>query len=314
MTACEVAVTPTFLPASAVPDQLRRGGRLAAPGRALDRQHLAVEREPEPHDGLVVDSPSRSRVPAGTRRSTSACPRQSRPASTSSPVAWIAPRRLLVFSGPAGPRPRGRGGSAAVVFSTSRPAAASSSKTVPTFFAVSTSSASPVESFVSCTGNEYSYSRLFFSGPASTGSDSPPSAVRRARSAPRGPARRKTSHHAGRSSRRCQPTRSPSSWWPASCRRAPAPAPRPRLGDLRVGRLLGHRRRPRPVQRLQLGALLLQPVVQLAGRVDVLLVVGLDRGQLRCVAVDQPLLVHSTPPARWPRRPRATGRRTPRPS
>jgi hypothetical protein len=66
-----------------------------------------------------------------------------------------------------------------------------------------------------------------------------------------------------------------------------------RVGDLRVGRRGGQRRpRQRPVQRLQLGALLFQPVVQLAGRVDVLLVVRLDRGQLRRVAVGQPLLVH----------------------
>ena len=94
-------------------------------------------------------------------------------------------------------------GSTAVVFSISRPATGSSSKTVPVFFELSTSSASsPTASFVSCTGNDYSYSRLFFSAPRSIGSDSPPSAAPSAISASWSSVfSRKTSHQAGRPSR-----------------------------------------------------------------------------------------------------------------
>ena len=155
----------------------------------------------------------------------------------------------------------------------------------PAFFAVSTSSASsPADTFVSCTGNEYSYRWLRFSGPRYRLEGQPAQrravlaqllAVQVLQPEDLPPGRR--------SSRRCQPTRSPSSSCPASCSRSASSCSAACASVTFGSGLGGHPRRPRqrPVQRLQLGALLLQPVVQLAGGVDVVLVVRLDRGQLR---------------------------------
>ena len=226
-----------------------------------------------------------------------------------------------MFSGPPGPSPRGRGGSAAVVFSTSRPAAASSSKTVPTFFAVSTSSASsPTDSFVSCTGNVYSYSRLFFSAPRSTGSDSPPSAVPSAISASRSSVLQPEDLPPGRAVLAAVPAHEVAEQLVPG---VVQPRGQLQLGGLDVADRLGvgcavaaataaaaaraappARRAAAPATRAARGSSRRRPCCRTR-----------SSSSFCCVAVGQPLLVHRARcRARWPPRPRATGRRTPRPS
>src|SRR4051794_19001885 len=87
ITACEVAVTPTFLPASSSSRISRDAARvLPLPGGPCTASTSPSSVRPSRTTASPASSPGSRRVPAGTTRSSSACGRPGRAARASSPL------------------------------------------------------------------------------------------------------------------------------------------------------------------------------------------------------------------------------------